>query len=331
MQGDVAAFEKIYAAKRPALYFTALSLLGSKENAEDAVQDAAIDLFRTITELKDPRAVNAWMHRIIYARCMDIMRGKYRQVKQASLTDEMLDYHADIDRDGNPDARLRYSELCEELYEGIRNLPEKSREALVLHYFSGMKYREIAETTGLSIKTVSTNLMRAKRILKSYLKDNYPEMASLSALLPVAAGMKIGGGALLGKLGSITAGAGTHIAAGTAGVVCAAAVTYAVFAAPDYTIALTGDCGCGHINPTHIELKGARASDTVGEWELLGESGETLQAGGLPEITGYVKRLGKKKAGNHIYTLRCIITNKDGERFAVSREIAIGYFDGDSR
>jgi RNA polymerase sigma-70 factor (ECF subfamily) len=328
IQGDEAAFEKLYAAKRPVLYFSALSLLGSKEDAEDAVQDTAIDLFRTITELKNPQAINTWMHRILYARCMDIMRDKYHRVRQTSLTDEILDYHEDGDRDSSPESRLHYSEVCEELYEGIRALPEKSRETLVLHYFSGMKYREIAEITGLSIKTVSTNLIRAKRILKSYLKEHYPEMASLSAVLSVS-GLKVGGGVLLGKLGSVTTGAASHIAAGTAGVVCAAAVTYAVFAAPNYAIAFTGDCDCGHINPTHIELRGAKSSDTVDSWELLNEGGETLYTGNLTEVTDFIKALEHKKAGNHFYTLRCIITNKDGERFAVSRELAIGYFDGD--
>jgi RNA polymerase sigma-70 factor (ECF subfamily) len=332
IQGDKAAFEKLYAAKRSALYFAALALLGSEEDAEDAVQDASIDLFRNIGGLKDPKAVNSWMHRILYARCMDIMRGKYKQVKQACLTDEVAESSVDLGREGNPEGRLSYSEVCEELYEGIRALPEKSREALVLYYFSDMKYREIAAVTDSSVQTVSTNLIRARKILKSYLKEHYPEMASLSVVLPAAGmtGIKLGGGAIFSKLGAAASGAASHVAAGTAGVAVAAAVTYAVFAAPNYEIIFKGDCDCGHINPKLIELKGARPGDTIGEWELISKNGETLCEGSLPRVTDYIKKLEKKKTlGNHLYTLRCVITAKDGERFKVTRELAIGYFDGD--
>jgi RNA polymerase sigma-70 factor (ECF subfamily) len=334
MNGDMAAFEEICAAKRRELYFTALAMLGSNEDAEDAVQNAMISMFKNIGKLKKPEAVNSWMHKILHDNCVNIIRKNERQVPSAPLSDDLLETFADKDISGDPGKILGDKEIYEELYRGISLLPVKSREVIVLYYFSDMKYRDIAKLTDTSIKTVLTNLMKAKKHLKSYLKERYPEMLSLSSLLSAIGVHTVGGGiatASLGmKGGSGVSKAVASVVAGTVGVAVVAVTAYAILSTPDYTIALSGDCECGHINPQSIEIEGMREGDSPGEWELLAQNGSTLYAGDLDSVTSYISLLEETQRDGH-YTLHCIITNKNGNRYDLSRNITIGNLAGDEQ
>jgi RNA polymerase sigma-70 factor (ECF subfamily) len=321
MHGDTAAFEEICAAKRRELYITAYTMLGSKEDAEDAVQDTMLNMFRNIGNLRKPKAFNSWIYRILHDCCVNILRKKGRQLRTDPLGDEIIDAVADMDTRVEPEGALTDLEMSAEVYESIRLLPEKSRDTLILYYFGDLKYREIAEMTNTSIKTVSTNLIYAKKVLRERLREYGPGVTSLSAGIPL-----FGEGAK--HILALSSKMAANIAIGAAGVACAAAVTYAALAVPDYAIALSGDCDCGHINPKSIELKGARAGDSPGEWELLARDGSAIFAGSLDSVTDYIQKLEKTRRDGR-YKLRCVITSKNGARYAVSRGITIGDFAGD--
>jgi RNA polymerase sigma-70 factor (ECF subfamily) len=326
------------------MYFTARVMLGSKEDAEDAVQDAMLRIFMSIGKLKEPKAINTWMFRVLHNSCVDIIRKQSGGAESVSVPESVLNDVADEDWDVEPEKLININETSAELYEAIRTLPEKSREALVLHYFGDMKYRDIAKVTNTSIKTVSTNLIRAKKNLKTYLREHYPETASITAFpafMPMleagtmaAAYAKLKGVAATGKAFATTISSSPGpVAAGAAGVVCAAGVTYGVLNTdiPDCKIALESEaCECGHINPEHIELKGARQSDSVSNWEVADADGNSIYAGSLAEVTAYVADM-KSKQENGIYELRCVITDWRGKSYDASRSIAIGNYAGDKQ
>jgi hypothetical protein len=256
-------------------------------------------------------------------------------VDAEAVQDDVLLDIPDADRDGDPEKYMARSEIGEELYEAIRALPNKSRETFIMHYVCNMKYRDIAKATDTSIKTVSTNLIRAKKHLKAYLREHYPdiEVAPLSAILPIAAiAAKLEGIAAAGK-GILTAltNAPGPVAAGTAGIVCAASVTYAVIAndIPNYAIALESEsCECGHINPEHIGIKGTKVGDSAGGWEVADDAGKAVFAGSLAEVTDYIIKM-RADDKDGLYQLRCVVTNKSGKTYNVTREIAIGDYAGD--
>jgi RNA polymerase sigma-70 factor (ECF subfamily) len=337
----MAAFEEICAAKRRELYFTAYAMLGSREDAEDAVQDAMISMFRYIGNLKKPEAISIWMHKILRISCVDIIRKNENRAPTATLSEKVMETYAEKDIVGEPEKILGDKEIYEELYRGIRTLPAKSRETLVLYYFSEMKYRDIAKTTNTSVKTVSTNLIRARKQLKSYLKERCPEMVSLTSLLSAISVNVASGGAAtavgVGIKSSVVAGKGilsalsstaAPLAMGTAGVAVAAVATYSLLDMPSYAIELSGDCECGHINPQGIEVTGIRAHDHVDAWELLAPDGAKIYTGDFDAVTNYVNGLEKMRRNGH-YTLRCIITSKSGDRYMVFRDITIGNLAGD--
>jgi RNA polymerase sigma-70 factor (ECF subfamily) len=341
IQGDTAAFDDICAAKRREMYFTAFAMLGSKEEAEDVVQDTILSMFKSIGRLKNPNAINAWMHTILHDSCVNIIRKNDKRVPALPLGEEIIDTFAEKDTVGEPEKIFGDREIYEELYRGISTLPEKARESLVLYYFSDMKYREIAEITNTSIKTVSSNIVRAKKHLKFYMKEHCPEIASISSILLAlnidiagssiaAAGLGVKKTALTSK-GIITAmsNSAVPLATGAAGVAVAVALTFAALATPNYEIALSGDCECGHINPQSIKLEGVRANDSFEQWELLAQDGNILYTGNLDSVTNYVSELENSHRNGH-YVLRCIITNdRNGNRYSVTRDITIGDLLGD--
>jgi RNA polymerase sigma-70 factor (ECF subfamily) len=345
IDGNTAALEELYAAKRRELYFAALTMLGSKEDAEDAVQDTMIGVFRNIGNLKSPNAFNIWIHKMLRGHCVDIIRKKERQVFTVLLQDETVDMLGSDMSESEPEKMLERREMSAEIYEAIRSLPEKSREAIILYYFSDMKYKEIAAVTGSSIKTVSTNLIRAKKNLKSFLGEHYPEAAPLAALLPAlkatALAKTVGGGAALAgaKLNSgvlfgnhilaVASNVAAPAAIVVAGSACAAAVTYSVLTTPTYAITLAGDCDCGHINPHTIELTGMRAGEALDKWEVLAQDGGALHTGDLASVTEYVRGLEEARRYGH-YTLRCAVTSNNGGSYFVSRTITIGDLAGDA-
>jgi RNA polymerase sigma-70 factor (ECF subfamily) len=324
IHGSGAAFEVIYEAKRRELYSTALRLLESPEDAEDAVQETLLDVFQRINKLKYPRALNVWLYKILYQKCTDVIRKRQRRRKiDTALTDDdVADMIPDEDRDYIPEKHAENGEISEMLREAIGALPKKSREAFILYYLNDMKYSEIAETTGTSVKTVSTNLIRAKRKLRSRLSI-------------ANAGFK---GAFVAKFSAGIQGIAVKVGIGAVGALCAAGVSwYALAEEPlpppepaSFHIALSGDdCECGHINPKSLALKGIRSGDVVSEWEVADASGDTVFAGGLAETTAYISNL-ETKGQNGTYLLRCVITDKYGYEYGVSREIVIGDYKGDA-
>ena len=84
---DSAAFGELYGQIYADLYRYALYRLGSREEAEDAVQEAALEAFRGIAGLKKPGAFRGWMFTILNARCNRHIRGLVREAI-AALPDE---------------------------------------------------------------------------------------------------------------------------------------------------------------------------------------------------------------------------------------------------
>ncbi|MDR2610325.1 MAG: RNA polymerase sigma factor [Clostridiales Family XIII bacterium] len=325
INGRGRAFEMIYEAKRRELYLTALRLLESPEDAEDAVQETLMNVFQRIHRLRYPRALNSWLYKILYQKCTDIIRKRQlrRKVDTALTDDDVADWFPDDDGDYIPEKRAEKDEMGEVLRSAILSLPEKSREAFILYYLNDMKYSEIAEATGTSVKTVSTNLMRARRKLRSHL-----EVAG--------AGFK---SAFAAKLAMGAQGVAVKVGIGAVGALCAAGVTwYALAEEPlpepepaNFFIALSSnDCECGHINPKDIGLRGIRSGDVVSTWEVADASGNVVFSGSLADTTAYITGL-ETSGPNGAYVLRCAVTDKHGYEYGVSREIAIGAYKGDVR
>ena len=83
--GDAAAFGVLYEQVYTDLYRYALYALGSREEAEDAVQETALEAFRGLHGLRQPDAFRGWMFTILSARCNRHIRGLIRRREETDL------------------------------------------------------------------------------------------------------------------------------------------------------------------------------------------------------------------------------------------------------
>ena len=136
--GDAAAFGVLYEQVYTDLYRYALYALGSREEAEDAVQETALEAFRGLHGLRQPDAFRGWMFTILSARCNRHIRGLIRRREETDLDACPL---ACPDFAGDRDTALR-------LRAAIADLGPEDRRLVLLSVVGGYSGKEIAALLG---------------------------------------------------------------------------------------------------------------------------------------------------------------------------------------
>jgi RNA polymerase sigma-70 factor, ECF subfamily len=153
--GDTEAFGQLVTRYQQAAYGHALTLLGDREAARDATQDAFLAAFRALRRLDQDRPFFPWLYVILRNRCYSILRSR--------RPSQPLDDGQAISPDEPPDAD------AESLKRALSRLPATDREILVLKYIDGRRYREIAEMLGVPVATVTSRLHAARHRLMEFL------------------------------------------------------------------------------------------------------------------------------------------------------------------
>ena len=163
------AAERLVAQYGDRAYRLAVSITGSRPDAEEVVQDAFWTVTRKIDSFRGESAFGSWLYRIVAnAACQ---KRRRRRSSQADVSlDEVLPVfdergrHASavMDWSSSVSDPAVQSELRMALTAAIDALPEGYRSALVLRDVEGLSTLEIAETLGLSIPVVKTRVHRAR-------------------------------------------------------------------------------------------------------------------------------------------------------------------------
>jgi RNA polymerase sigma-70 factor, ECF subfamily len=154
--GDESAFDALVGRYQSRFYGIARRMLGSDADAEDAVQLAFLHVLRSAGAYRDEWSGSTWLYRVLTNVCIDLWRKRRRlaedpqpeHVASAAPASERID----IDR-------------------ALAKLPTEARAALVLCYVEGLSYSEIARVRGVTINTVKTHLLRAKRLMREHLRE----------------------------------------------------------------------------------------------------------------------------------------------------------------
>jgi RNA polymerase sigma-70 factor (ECF subfamily) len=194
-RGDVRAFEELCARKSENILFNALGILGNQQDAEDAAQETILQMYRSIGQLKTPEAVEVWILQIVRSKCYRILARRKPQDVELDAEDELREI-AD-ESDFLPEQYAEDSALQKELLDIVLGLPQKRREAVFLFYYDDLSVKEIAKLTGTNINTVTSNLTRARTMIKEKLIRDSENRADAD-LLYKGAGATVLGGALKG-------------------------------------------------------------------------------------------------------------------------------------
>lgn len=143
---------------------TASAIVGSREEAGDIAQDVAVDVLRSLDQLRDPLAFDAWVHRITVRHAMKALRRR----RASACAETPLALMAEHDEPVAP--MVDSGELLaarEALATALTSLPPRQRVALALRYVHDLTDREIAEALGCRRGTVNALLSRARAGLRA--------------------------------------------------------------------------------------------------------------------------------------------------------------------
>jgi uncharacterized protein len=157
LAGDRAAFVELvdrHVARATAL---AQRLLGSRAEAEDIAQEATLQAYLRLRELRDPQHFGAWFCAI----ATNLAKMRLRETHGRLIPLDGFAFRTD---DGF-EARERLGAI----HDALADLPRAEREAVLLHYVGGLTTPEIAQREGERVGTVRVRLFRARQRLQAVL------------------------------------------------------------------------------------------------------------------------------------------------------------------
>lgn len=157
-RGDGAAFEMLFLRHYERVYRVAYNLVGSREEAEDLVQETFLTLYNTPPERTTDQGVVAWLCRIALNRGYNVLRST-RRAQQRMERVGMMEMLVESD---DPHVLALRAEERAFVRSLLARLPERQSKILLLRY-AGLSYTEIAATLGIAPGSVGTLLARAER------------------------------------------------------------------------------------------------------------------------------------------------------------------------
>ena len=179
--GDDTAFDgliEMYSAK---LYKVAYALLGSRQDAEEVVQDTFLRAYRALQSFRGDSSLETWLHRIT----LNLARNKYQWNRRrgdglnVSLTagddadgESGAENEQDVpDRRMEPDVVLEQDEIGTNIMKALNRLPDNIRETMLLRHVNDMPYELIAQKLDCKVGTVKSRLSRGREMLRDYLSS----------------------------------------------------------------------------------------------------------------------------------------------------------------
>ena len=153
--GDESAFQAIHDRYRQRLFAYARQMLGgSRQDAEDAMQDVFLRAYGALRADSRPVSLRAWLYRVAHNRCIDHLR---RPVPAPAEVFEMSrrPLHDPIEESERREDLRR-------LVHDVRNLPSQQRSALLMREMDGMSYAELADALEVTVPAVKSLLVRAR-------------------------------------------------------------------------------------------------------------------------------------------------------------------------
>jgi RNA polymerase sigma-70 factor (ECF subfamily) len=179
--GDEDAFRELVKPYERELHVHCYRILGSVQDAEDAMQDALLAAWQGLNGFEGRASVRTWLYRVVTTRCMNVRRSARRrqgtamppgiQPPEPTRLGEVtwLEPYPDVlleglaDREPGPDARYEAREAISLAFiTAVQRLPPRQRAVLILRDVLGFAASEAAQILGVSEESVTSALKRAR-------------------------------------------------------------------------------------------------------------------------------------------------------------------------
>ncbi|MFT3824624.1 MAG: RNA polymerase sigma factor [Chitinophagaceae bacterium] len=165
-QGHSPSYELLYRQYVKAMYNTSLRIVNNPADAEDVMQEAFLDAFRSLNDFNYRSTFGAWLKKIVINKSINVLRK--RKMALVELEEEGTAY-AVANEEGVNEEELQYK--VDEVKKAIAKLPDGYRAVVSLYLLEGYDQEEIAGILGISHNTVRTQYVRAKQKLLNLLKQ----------------------------------------------------------------------------------------------------------------------------------------------------------------
>lgn len=163
--GDSASYETLYRQYAKAMYNTSLRIVNNSADAEDVLQEAFVDAFRSLNDFNYRSTFGAWLKKIVINKSINILRKRKMDLVELDQTNAF----ALTDDDGPDEQELQFK--VEQVKKAIQKLADGYRTVLSLYLLEGYDQEEISEILGITHNTVRTQYVRAKQKLLLILKQ----------------------------------------------------------------------------------------------------------------------------------------------------------------
>lgn len=175
-KGEEAAFKKLVDDYQGMVYNTVLGIVQNEDDADDITQEVFIQVFRSVSSFKGDSKFSTWLYRIALGKALDHEKKKKRKkrfgfVQSLFGTDGEEQLHPV--EFNHPGVKMEKKERANELFNALKQIPDKQRIAFTLHKLEGQSYQEIAEIMNTTLYAVESLMGRAKANLKKELKNYY--------------------------------------------------------------------------------------------------------------------------------------------------------------
>ena len=157
-RGDRRAFGALVTRHRDWVYGFACRMLGDREEAFDAAQEAFIRVWTALEDFDVSRPFRPWLLAITANVCTDLLR---RRREQVSLDDRAA-AQVPADPAPSPHQQVAARQTGERITAALVHLTDQQRLAVVLKHIQGLSYEEIAEMTGMPVNTIKSHVRRGR-------------------------------------------------------------------------------------------------------------------------------------------------------------------------
>ncbi|MEL6546503.1 MAG: RNA polymerase sigma factor [Myxococcota bacterium] len=168
--GDQAAFRELFGRYGERLALAALRIVGDEAAARDVVQQTFLQLHRARNDYDPSRSFRPWLYTI----AMNLARDERR--RQGRRREDALDMEPEADLGAqHPEQVVATQERRRVMASALATLSEDQRQVVVLHWYEGLSFPEIAQTTGAGLSAVKVRAHRAYKKLRAVLGQREEE------------------------------------------------------------------------------------------------------------------------------------------------------------
>ncbi|SMC95760.1 RNA polymerase sigma-70 factor [Pedobacter africanus] len=166
LQDDDEAFEHLFKMHFKALHAYAIAILRDEDIAEEVVQNMFLKFWEKRELLNIQTSVKAYLYKCVYHDSLNLLKHEKIKTKYQDFATYTMNSHNEP-----ASSKVETSELERQIGLALNELPEQCRTIFQMSRFEELKYREIADQLGLSVKTIENQMGKALKIMRLKLAD----------------------------------------------------------------------------------------------------------------------------------------------------------------